>query len=58
MGELLVQSCLSTLMVDHEPLLPVVSTAGFDLYDGTFWLEDLPLSCKLFLLSLGETNCH
>ena len=45
-------------MVDHEPLLPVVSTAVTDLYNGTFWLEDLPLSCMLFLQSLGETNFH
>ena len=45
-------------MVDHEPPLPVVSAAVTDLYNGTFWLDHLPLIYMLFLLSLGETNCH
>ena len=45
-------------MVDHEPLLPVVSAAVTDLYNRTFWLDHLPLIYMLFLLSLGETNCN
>ena len=55
-GSYYVQSCLSALMVDHEPLLPVVSTAVTDLYNGTFWLDHLSL--LLFLLSLEETSSH